>query len=213
MLFIFSVREPLSLRKLDIFHFVSVIKKKEQSEIVSLYDLSDYVSGYMYCVKINPRSIKKNIVLGITTKYKKFPGCCCSTEKNVPGVSIENEVVQTNIRTCVRITTILRICIVSNTPSMLFSRPKCNRSPWTNHQQPSDQEYPVHFCILTVSHTNFSSRTRLSFSSFTPNTLNCLKRTLWSQLLDMNQHGSSQLVFTSRFFGFWLLLACLSWQI
>lgn len=78
MLFIFSVREPLLLRKLDIFHFVSVIKKKEQSEIVSLYDLSDYVSGYMYCVKINPRSIKKNIVLGITTKYKKFPGKKCA---------------------------------------------------------------------------------------------------------------------------------------
>lgn len=81
MLFIFSVREPLLLRKLDIFHFVSVIKKKEQSEIVSLYDFCDYVPGYMYCVKINPGSIKKNIVLGIATKYKKFPGCCCSTEK------------------------------------------------------------------------------------------------------------------------------------
>lgn len=73
MLFIFSVREPLSLRKLDIFHFVSVIKKKEQSEIVSLYDLSDYVSGYMYCVKINPRSIKKKHRAGHHYKVQEVP--------------------------------------------------------------------------------------------------------------------------------------------
>lgn len=73
MLFIFSVREPLSLRKLDIFHFVSVIKKKEQSEIVSLYDLSDYVSGYMYCVKINPRSINKKHRAGHHYKVQEVP--------------------------------------------------------------------------------------------------------------------------------------------
>lgn len=125
------------------FPFCECDKEKEQSEIVFLYDFSDYVPGYMYCVKINPGSIKKKHRAGHHYKVQEVPRLLLQHRKNVPGVSIENEVVQTNIRTCVRITTILRICIVSNTPSMLFSRPKCNRSPLTNHQQPSDQEYPV----------------------------------------------------------------------